>query len=142
MRPEGCQETHPREKARTISCNSHISNQFLARSALTLPKTQTYTHWMTGRRIFGATVVLLTVVLLQTPAPQAQPVQRAIYASVLDAAGVPVPDLGPADFLVREDNLAREVLRVGTVDTPLSVALLVDTSAASRNNIRDIREAA
>jgi VWFA-related protein len=142
MRPEGCQETHAQVKARTISCKSHISNQFLARIALTLPKTQTYTHFMTGRRILGATVVLLTVVLLQTPAPQAQAVQRSIYASVLDAAGAPVPDLGPADFLVREDNLAREVLRVGPVDTPLSVALMVDTSAASRNNIRDIREAA
>ena len=97
---------------------------------------------MTGRRILGATVVLLTVVLLQTPAPQAQAVQRSIYVSVLNAAGAPVPDLGPADFLVREDNLSREVLKVGTVDTPLSVALMVDTSAAGRNNIRDIREAA
>jgi VWFA-related protein len=142
MRPEGCQETHPLEKAGTISCNSHISNQFLAQSALTLPKTQTYTHLMTGRRIFGATVVLLTVVLLQAPAPLAQAVQRSIYVSVLNAAGAPVPDLEPADFLVREDNLSREVLKVGTVDTPLSVALMVDTSAASRNNIRDIREAA
>ena len=62
--------------------------------------------------------------------------------SVLNAAGAPVPDLGPADFLVREDNLSREVLRVGPVETPLSVALMVDTSAASRANIRDIREAA
>ena len=60
-----------------------------------MPKTQTYTHLMTGRRILGATVVLLTVVLLQTPAPQAQPVQRAIYASVLDAAGAPVPISDP-----------------------------------------------
>ena len=90
---------------------------------MTLPKTETYTHLMTARRILGATVVLLTVVLLQTPAPQAQAIQRSIYVSVLNAAGAPVPNLGPSDFIVREDNLSREVLRVGPVD---------DADAASR----------
>jgi Ca-activated chloride channel homolog len=97
---------------------------------------------MTGRRLIEAVVVLLTVVLLQTPALHAQAMQRSIYVSVLDAAGAPVPGLGPSDFVVREDNLAREVLRVGPVETPLNVALMVDTSAAARNNVRDIREAA
>src|SRR3954471_24521406 len=98
MRPQGCQETHPRPRDPAISCNSHISNRFLGLSVLTLPKTETYTRLMNARRILATTVVLLTVVLLQTPAPLAQAVQRSIYVSVLDAAGAPVPDLGPGDF--------------------------------------------
>lgn len=97
---------------------------------------------MTGRRFLSAVAVLLTVVLLHTSAPRAQTLQRSLYVSVLDSDGAPVPDLGPSDFVVREDNLSREILRVGPVETPLNVALLVDTSAAGRNNIRDIREAA
>jgi len=97
---------------------------------------------MNGRRKLVALLLLLAVVLLRTPAPLAQAVQRSMYVSVLNAAGAPVPDLGPSDFVVREDNLSREILKVGPVETPLSVALLVDTSAASRPNIRDIREAA
>lgn len=114
----------------------------MAQLSLTVSKTGTYTHRMTGRGFLCAVVVLLTVVLLQTPAPHAQTVQRSMYVSVLNAAGAPVPDLGPSDFVVREDNLSREILRVGPVETPLNVALMVDTSAASRNNIRDVREAA
>ncbi len=97
---------------------------------------------MTGRRLIEAVVVILTVVLLWAPAPRAQAVPRSMYVSVLNDQGAPVPDLGPADFVIREDNLAREILSVGPVTTPMSVALLVDTSQASRNNTRDIREAA
>jgi VWFA-related protein len=97
---------------------------------------------MTGRRLFLAVVAILTVVLLRTPAPQAQAKQRAIYVSALNSAGAPVPDLGPADFIVREDNLSREILKVEPAVTPMHIALMVDTSAAASNNIRDIREAA
>ena len=96
---------------------------------------------MTGRRLLQAVVVLLSVVLLRTEAPRAQALQRSMYVSVLDSAGAPVPDLGPSHFVVREDNLSREILRVAPADTPMHVALMVDTSTAARNNIRDIREA-
>ena len=68
---------------------------------MTVPKTETYTHLMTGRRVLSAVVVLLTVVLLHTPAPRAQTLQRSIYVSVLNDAGAPVPDLGPSDFVVK-----------------------------------------
>ena len=95
---------------------------------------------MTDRRLFFAVVVSLSIVLLQTASPRAQALQRSIYASVLDAAGAPVLDLGPSDFIVREDNLAREILKVEPATTPMQVALMVDTStAASRNTATSAR---
>ena len=54
-------------------------------------------------------------------------------------AGRPTSD--PSDFIVREDNVAREVLDVGPADDPMQIALLVDNSQAARDDIRDIREA-
>ena len=50
-----------------------------------------------------------------------------------------MPDLGPADFIVREDNVAREVLKVAPAVDPMQIALLVDNSQAARDDIRDIR---
>ena len=95
---------------------------------------------MTGRLLLGA--LLVAALALTWPGRlAAQAVQRAMYVSVVNEAGVPVPDLGTADFVVREDNVAREVLRVEPAVDPMQVAVLVDNSAASRNNISHIRQA-
>jgi len=97
---------------------------------------------MRERRLpVGALVVLLLLAVVAVVAPRAQTLQRGIYASVLDKAGVPVPELMPADFVVREDNVSREVLRVERATAPMQIALLVDNSTASGRNIRDIRDA-
>ena len=72
----------------------------------------------------------------------AQPNLRSMYVSVLDDHGAPVPDLGPSDFIVREDNMAREVLRVAPATEPMQIALLVDNSVAARSFITDLRRAA
>ena len=67
--------------------------------------------------------------------------QRSLYVSVLNDAGAPVPDLGPSDFIVREDGLAREVLRVAPATDPMQIAVLVDNSQAARDDIADMRKA-
>ena len=96
---------------------------------------------MMNRRTFPAVGASLLLVLAAIAAPSAQTLQRGIYTSVLSKDGVPVPDLTPADFVVREDKLAREVLRVEPAVAPMQVALLVDNSQRSSANMRDIREA-
>jgi len=92
---------------------------------------------MTLRRLVIAAIVLSALPLAaQTPSNL-----RSMYVSVVDEAGAPVAGLGPSDFLVREDNTAREVLRVGPPTEPMTVAVLVDTSRTARNDISYMRTA-
>ena len=89
----------------------------------------------------AAAIAVGTLLAIAPAAPHAQAVQRSLYVSVLNEAGAPVPDLGPADFIVREDTLAREVLRVAPATDPMQVAVLVDNSQAARDDIADLRKA-
>lgn len=77
--------------------------------------------------------------LLVAQSVRAQPTLRSMYVTVLNDQGAPVPDLGPSDFIVREDGVAREVLRVAPATEPMQIAVLVDNSAAARSDIADIR---
>jgi VWFA-related protein len=67
--------------------------------------------------------------------------EGVIYTSVVDKNGEPVTGLGPDEFIVREDGVRREVLRVTPATEPISIALLVDTSQAATDDIRNIRDA-
>jgi VWFA-related protein len=71
----------------------------------------------------------------------AQAAQRSLYVSVVDQSGAPVAALGPTDFIVREDRVTREVLRVERADEPMQIALLVDNSQAAEPYIQNYREA-
>lgn len=85
---------------------------------------------------------LLAVALLLAPAAagaQARP--RDMYVSVLDSKKAPVPDISPTDLVIREDGVAREILRVAPATDPLQIALLVDDSQAATQNIQRMREA-
>ena len=84
---------------------------------------------------------ILLAALAAVPRLAAQAIQRSMFVSVVDDAGAPIPDLGPSDFIVREDNMAREVLRVAPADEPMQIAVLVDTSQQARNDISHMRTA-
>src|SRR5207247_9070915 len=104
---------------------------------LTLAETGTYTHSMGTRSIFAA----FAVVAVLAPGAHAQAIERALTVSVVDDTGAVVRDLGASDFIVREDNVSREILRVVPASEPMDIALLVDTSTASHNNISHFRTA-
>jgi hypothetical protein len=108
---------------------------------LTLFKSETYTDSMTNRRTLAAAVLLVGLALVWPGRLAAQTIQRALYVSVLDEAGAPVPGLGTTDFIVREDNAAREVLKVAPATEPMQIALLVDNSQAARDYISNMRQA-
>src|SRR5438034_5416885 len=96
---------------------------------------------MTPRRLAVAALVLASVGLASQTRVDAEPNLRSLYVSVVDEAGAPVAGLGPSDFMVREDNAAREVLRVAPADEPMQVAVLVDTSQTARHDIAHMRTA-
>jgi VWFA-related protein len=78
----------------------------------------------------------------QEPRPSAASDARTrdVYASVLDSKEAPVSGLTTADFAVKEDGAAREVLRVGPATAPVQVILLVDDSEAMTPALQPMRE--
>jgi hypothetical protein len=96
---------------------------------------------MANRGVAFALLLLAACTLAWPGTLVAQAVQRSMYVSVLNDAGAPVADLGPADFVIREDNTAREVLKVVPAEEPMQIAVLVDTSQAARDDIAHIRTA-
>ncbi len=93
------------------------------------------------REIVVAAALLLGVVTLAPVSPLAQALQKAMYVSVVDQGGAPVLDLAASDFIVREDDVAREVLSVVPANEPMQVAVLVDTSDVAREQISYLRDA-
>jgi hypothetical protein len=89
----------------------------------------------------GALALVCLFSVLSEPSV-AQGNERVAYVSAWDAkTRVPVTGLGTDAFSVREDGARREVLRVSPATTPMAVAILVDNSAATRDNVADIRRA-
>jgi VWFA-related protein len=86
------------------------------------------------------TFALITAALLAHIPLLAQTDEWTVYAGVVDRTGTPVMGLGNADFAVRENGDAREILRVSPATDSLRVAVLVDTSQEMRNELIDIRQ--
>jgi VWFA-related protein len=91
--------------------------------------------------------LILALAALVLPAPtgpsgpqeQAAGRTRTIYVSVQGRDGMPLAGLTRGDILVREDGVAREVLKVERATAPVQVMLLVDDSAAADPMIADLR---
>src|SRR5262245_14310214 len=85
--------------------------------------------------------VLVGAGLVAAPAQQRETRQRQIFVTVYGKDDKPVRDLKPADFVVREDDIAREVLQVEPAPPASHIVLLVDDSAASIGAMPRLRPA-
>ena len=70
----------------------------------------------------------------------AQARERTLFVSAVNDKGEPVEGLGPDAFVVREDGRRREILRVSRATEPLDIALMIDNSQATADEITFIRE--
>src|SRR5687767_1893390 len=87
--------------------------------------------------------ILLLILTMLVPASPvlAQATERTVYASVVDKNDAPVKGIAAGEFVVREDDTLREVLRVSAATEPMQVALLIDTSQAIEEHMLDVRNA-
>ena len=72
---------------------------------------------------------------------QAGSQQRTLFVSALDKQDVPVTDLGPDAFIVKENGVQREVLRVSPATEPIDITVMVDNSDAAKDEITFFRSA-
>jgi hypothetical protein len=92
--------------------------------------------------VAAAVTLILSAGAVWPAAQQRETRERHIYASVTGSDEQPLSGLTAKDFVVREDDVAREVLRVEPAPPPSHIALLVDDSEVARPIIQDIRNSA
>jgi Ca-activated chloride channel homolog len=66
----------------------------------------------------------------------------SVPAVVTDSAGRPLSDLKPENFRLIEDGQPQTIANFGTSETPFEIALLLDTSGSTRDDVALIRAAA
>src|SRR5215216_2718089 len=66
----------------------------------------------------------------------------SVPAVVTDSSGRPVSGLKPENFRIIEDGQPQTIANFGTTETPFEIALLLDTSGSTRDDVALIRAAA
>ena len=66
----------------------------------------------------------------------------SVPAVVTDASGRPLSGLKPENFRLVEDGQPQTITNFGTTQTPFEIALLLDTSGSTRDDVALIRSAA
>ena len=66
----------------------------------------------------------------------------SVPAVVTDGAGRPLSGLRPENFRITEDGQPQTIANFGTTETPFEIALLLDTSGSTRDDVALIRSAA
>ncbi len=66
----------------------------------------------------------------------------SVPAVVTDSAGRPIQGLKPENFRLIEDGEPQTIANFGTTETPFEIALLLDTSGSTRDDVALIRAAA
>jgi hypothetical protein len=87
------------------------------------------------------TIVAAIVVASLPASAQRELRERSILVSATNNKDVPVEGLTPADFVVRENGVAREVIRVSPAPPPSHVVLLIDDSSVMQQAVSHLRDA-
>ena len=66
----------------------------------------------------------------------------SVPAVVTDGSGRPISGLRPENFRLIEDGQQQTITNFGTTETPFEIALLLDTSGSTRDDVALIRAAA
>jgi hypothetical protein len=91
----------------------------------------------TRHRALGILFVGLTAGASLLAGPQARTdVQRTVYVTATDQAGLPVSDLAPADLTLKEGGRERQILRVEPSQARLKIALAVDELVSADGVVR------
>jgi von Willebrand factor type A domain-containing protein len=91
---------------------------------------------------FAAGVAAITALSVATTSLDAQRATREqhVYVAAVTGEDAPLTDLKPAEFKVREDGVAREILKATTpAPPPTHLALLVDDSDVAQSAVADLR---
>jgi hypothetical protein len=92
-----------------------------------------------GLAVLGAAFLPVRPAIDTVEAAQAN--QRSLTVAILDKSHAPVTTVTAADLVVREDGVAREIVRVTPAPPPTEIVLLIDDSQAAERAVRDLREA-
>lgn len=78
----------------------------------------------------SASLVLFSTApgLAQTPAQAElhEGLTRTVYVTVTDKNDIPITDLTPADFVVKEGGKTRDIVDAGMTTVPMKIAIIVD----------------
>lgn len=94
---------------------------------------------MTSRSAVSAMIALLAAAVAFPAAAQRQTRERHVIVAVTDKNDAPVGGLTSKDFTVREDGVAREILKVTPAAEPIQLALLGDDSQALGPQVNEMR---
>lgn len=95
----------------------------------------------TSVRLRLAATAALALVALVGLGAQRETREKHLLVSATGKDDAPVKDLAAADVKLREDGVAREILKVAPATGPMQIALLVDDSEIANPIINDLRQA-
>ena len=71
------------------------------------------------------------------PRPRAEPVVRTVFVTVTDKDGAAVPDLTPADFVVKEGGKEREVVKAVPATQKMRLAIMAEERLLGDGGVRN-----
>src|SRR5215467_5250677 len=94
---------------------------------------------VTSVRVRIAATAVLALVAFAGLGAQRETREKHLLVTATGKDDTPIKDLSAADLKLREDGVAREILKVAPASAPMQIALLVDDSEISTPVINDMR---